>query len=255
MKSTSFHISLCTSFVLNFVPFTLEGIERLPLVFFGTMPDQSEIILKTTLNRKDLSSRCSRQWIDVSFPANAPDNFVLVFQNFYTASITLSQEYPDGPKVLVDNFRLMECAHNENDAQNWHQLSSSDFKQKINLTKPLKILLYQPSSTWAKYELRNIKMVQSDDARSSNATYTEDSESISSCILSDWKLITEASFAQSKLRDLPEISSQSGIDSRRQAKRAAARRKDRRASSAVPMSTMASDTSASVTTSVGAGKY
>ena len=219
------------------------------------MPDQSEIILKTTLNRKDLSSRCSRQWIDVSFPANSPDNFVLVFQNFYTASITLSQEYPDGAKVLVDNFRLMECAHNENDAQHWHQISSSDFKQKINLTKPLKILLYQPSSVWAKYELRNIKIVQGDDARSSSATYTEDSDSISSCILSDWKLITEASFAQSKLRDLPEISSQSGIDSRRQAKRAAARRKDRRASSAVPLSTMTSDTSASVAASSGASKY
>lgn len=193
------------------------------------MPEYTEILLKSAHNRKDLSSRCSRQWYEVSLPTNLPDNFSLVFQNYYTASISVSQDTLDGSKVLLDNFRLMECAHNEIDAQIWHQFSSEEFKHKVNINKPLKINIYQPSSCWAKFELRNFKVIFGGDEKSYSANSNRDAgDTISASILMDWRIISEASFSQSKLRDLPEIHYQGGNEGRRTGKRS--RRKERRVS-------------------------
>lgn len=81
------------------------------------------------------SSKPCHQQIDIVFQKESDQNFVqyLVFQNFYTASVSVKQftgstgsNFKEEMKkdanwlTVLSNYQLMVDPHCESDAQNWH---------------------------------------------------------------------------------------------------------------------------------------
>ena len=67
----------------------------------------------------------------VRFPSPPEEFSSIQFQNYYSASITVSQELQDKPgewQQLVCRRQLMEDPHFEHDAQDWHMLSKADVR-------------------------------------------------------------------------------------------------------------------------------
>lgn len=99
-------------------------------------------------------------YIEVTFPAQKPFRFFyLLFQNYYTASVTLKQLLFESWTTILRNYKLTNTPHFENDAQNWYLIPatyfSSDF-QPEGFSK-LRIYLTQPSPNWLDFTLKNIK--------------------------------------------------------------------------------------------------
>lgn len=194
--------------------------------------------------RKDAMSRCSKQYIDYSLPNSLPSNFSIVFQNYFSKSISITD---DANKVLIDSYQLMKNASCESEGQNWHQIKSSTFKSPINPSRPLRIYFEQASNMWIKYEIRNVKIVfgkdgnngesTSSDSKSRRNSLNTSSEPIVTMtenIFRDWNVLSEQVSFQSRMKGLSEYNSSNcyGNDGRRQMKRSSSRNKTRRISSA-----------------------
>ncbi|DBA04147.1 TPA: hypothetical protein N0F65_004255 [Lagenidium giganteum] len=103
-------------------------------------------------------------WFAVTFPTKPKSLGYIVFRNFYTASIRIEQQNMDGSTVvLLPGYRLMQHAHCEDDAQNWHLLAVDKFQTKIDYLhlESLYIYLFQPCPTWEKWELQHLKFYES----------------------------------------------------------------------------------------------
>ena len=138
--------------------------------------------------------RPCQHYIDISFNKDADISFFsyITLQNFYTHAITVKQfitpagssnvkeEMKDDKNwvSILKNYTLMQNAHYENDAQNWHivgveLVSALLLKILIILTvmffglqfntrferrnlKHLRIYLKQPSPSWNDFSLRSI---------------------------------------------------------------------------------------------------
>ena len=94
------------------------------------------------------------------------------FRNFYSHSVTVRQLMTplDGPpeaarwSTLLADYRLMESAHHEDDAQAWHVLcAETDFRRgrffPDKLTR-LRFVVSQPSSMWSTSSLRPLQILQ-----------------------------------------------------------------------------------------------
>jgi hypothetical protein len=211
----------------------------------------SEINLsKTVPPQKKDTGKISNVAFEISVPTNVPDNFQLVFQNYYTANIVIVQDIGTGPKVLMENKKLMECASNEAEACLWHSIPGSQlFSKGLVRGKPIKIYLFQSCDIWNKIDLRNIKVVFQrsaaegsprlgsvavhDSGSSSvqkNANSITTSSSLSSLILSDFKILTEAARVQSSMKLPPESYYNQADDHKRSSRRKDKRSKDLRKS-------------------------
>jgi hypothetical protein len=209
----------------------------------------SEINLsKTVPPQKKDAGKISNVAFEISVPTNVPDNFQLVFQNYYTANIVIVQDIGTGPKVLLENKKLMECASNEAEACLWHSIPGSQlFSKGLVRGKAIKIYLFQSCDIWNKIDLRNIKVVFQrsvaegsprpgsvavhDSAIQTNTNNTTTSaSSLSSLILSDFKILTEAARVQSSMKLPPESYYNQADDHKRSSRRKDKRSKDLRKS-------------------------
>lgn len=116
-----------------------------------------------------------QQWLDVSF-VNAPVVLSYIsFHNYYCAAITIShtsmraegdplmQLHMKGRaptwQVVVPKLALMAAAHHEDDAQRYHELTTSHFAHDFDHRRVtrLRICCLQPSPTWREYGLRSLR--------------------------------------------------------------------------------------------------
>ena len=94
--------------------------------------------------------------------------FALVFQNYYTAMVSISLIGNDANNtnannneeiVILESKQLMESAFCEKGANDWYYIEMSECNSKYIDKHSLRIHLYQPSSMWNNCEIRNIKAV------------------------------------------------------------------------------------------------
>ena len=79
----------------------------------------------------------------------------LVFQNFYTASISISQQVSAGVFVVIlESKQLMPDASCETGAQNWYSVSVSEFNDNYYKGRSLRVFMIQPSALFSVYEIR-----------------------------------------------------------------------------------------------------
>lgn len=115
--------------------------------------------------RRELSRPC-HVYQDITFiergngHLSAADLVRLTFTNFYVYKLAIQQLNVSGSFVTILEEKLLmpDGPSFENGAQREYTISTSEFNQKYSSTgKSLRFLLYQPSSQWIKFELRNIK--------------------------------------------------------------------------------------------------
>lgn len=127
----------------------------------------------TDAGRRDKGPR--QQWIDVSFTAAPVALSYITFHNYYCAAITIShtsmraeddpqaQQHMKGRaptwQVVVPKLVLMAAAHCEDDAQQYHELTSAHFAPEFDSRRVtrLRICCLQPSPTWREYALRQLR--------------------------------------------------------------------------------------------------
>ena len=166
-------------------------------------------LLKGSVVRKK-ANRAKTVCIDVSFPdmsGPAPD--AIIFQNFYTSYLTVSQQVrADEFVVILESYQLMKDAHCVAEAQNWHELSCSKFNSSYEPFQTLRFSLFQPDPTWQKFEICQIRAVSTKHlvATSPSAAAVEfNGSNVFAVISADWNFLQEASIQQRNLILPPEI--------------------------------------------------
>lgn len=140
------------------------------------MPDAVQLLDARIVQAPDDGSGGPRQqWIDISF-TNAPVALSFIsFRNYYCAAITIShtsmraESDPSAPlhmkgraptwQSVVNRLPLMAAAHCEDDAQNYHELTTAHFAPEFDHRRVtrLRIVCLQPSPTWREYGLRDLR--------------------------------------------------------------------------------------------------
>jgi len=81
----------------------------------------------------------------------------LVFQNFYTASISINmQTSPTTFVPILENHVIMEDPYSEENAQSSVTILASSFNERFEKGKSLRITLVQPSTLWNSFEIRQL---------------------------------------------------------------------------------------------------
>mmetsp|Transcript_18583 Transcript_18583/g.16461 ORF Transcript_18583/g.16461 Transcript_18583/m.16461 type:complete len:208 (+) Transcript_18583:19-642(+) len=120
---------------------------------------------------KTSSKKPSQSYYDISF-ANKNTKFnYIILQNFYVASITIKQLIADSEskvnqdnaenwKTILPNHKLMENAHYEGDAQDWHIVGVDLFNDNFNYENLsiLRVFMNAPSPSWLDFYLKNISV-------------------------------------------------------------------------------------------------
>lgn len=133
---------------------------------------------KTTTRRAEENNKTSSIIFEVELTSTQKIDFIK-FQNFYVSSIRLEQidsdEEEDSDEetntVLLENYKLMKNPHYENKTQDWFIIPSSEFLHPINTSKRgLRFTLYQPSSIWKTFELRELEFYEKKNKTVEEAT-------------------------------------------------------------------------------------
>lgn len=193
------------------------------------------ILLKSPLVKKEFGKVASYHF-EVTIPANAPDQFQFVFQNYYTSSITIAQEMTTGLKILLDKKILMEEGFNEVQAYDWHVIPGNTLIQKgLQKGKPIRIYLFQSTDMWSKIDLKNIKIVNPKvEERGINPSIQESAPSLTSlsaCLVNDLRAVIEAGKLQSTLKQSSEYYYTQPDETKRSSRRKDRRKETRRAPS------------------------
>ena len=148
-SSLSNHLHCTFSFDLLYVLF---GIRYLILC----MSNQGrEISIQRGAINKEGRVGCS--YFDIQFKPDTVEPELLIFQNFYVASLILSQE--NGNILLKRD--LMENPFNEEGSQSWSTINMSEFISTFNKSRPLRFTLIQPAACWVNYDLNHLKAFSS----------------------------------------------------------------------------------------------
>ena len=161
-------------------------------------------IVRKKVNR----SKCVH--IDISFP-NATESAALdaiIFQNYYCSSVSIAQQNSLQEFVtILENFVLMEDAHSEQKAQAWFTILSSQFNSNYVSGRLMRFSLFQPDTTWQRFEIQNIravsKVVRVESPVQRNVALTNCN--VLHMIGDDWNILNEAAQAQKNLIDVPVI--------------------------------------------------
>ena len=89
------------------------------------------------------SKKPTRAYYDISTSSKDGGLNYIIFQNFYVASITIKQykgvgdnkadyDKPENWVSILNNYKLMNNAHFEGDAQNWHIIGTELFNEKFD---------------------------------------------------------------------------------------------------------------------------
>lgn len=165
-------------------------------------------ILQGTVVRKKVN-RGKNVYIDVNFQnTNETSNVdAIIFQNYYCSSLSIAQQNSLQEYVtIVDNFVLMDDAHSEEKSQSWFTLPSSLFRSTYVPGRSMRFTLYQPDTTWQRFEIHNIRFVTATE-RSTTPTKNINLNNFNllQVIESDWCLLNEATQAQKNIVEMPPI--------------------------------------------------
>ena len=145
------------------------------MAFVG--PDQKLVLLdaRITSSPDDGKGGPRQQWIDVSFASAPVALSYIAFRNYYCAAITIShtsmraegdpllQLHMKGRsptwQVVVPKLALMAAPHHEDDAERYHELTTSHFAPEFDHRRVtrLRICCLQPSPMWREYGLRDLR--------------------------------------------------------------------------------------------------
>ena len=87
------------------------------------------------------------------------------FRNYYCASLKIKQLYKDEAtgkdrwRTVLNEKKLMQDPHYEDDAQAWHTVHISDFNKNNfiqDVNYPFRFYVSQPSPHWRRFELREV---------------------------------------------------------------------------------------------------
>jgi hypothetical protein len=151
--------------------------------------------------RKDVASKSKYVYVDIHFILNNNNNSTnsynnnkinnsinddneldcIVFQNFYTSYISISQFKSTNLSILnyngnnnnnnnnnngtyitiLEHYQLMKDSYSEQLSQSYFSINCKEFNNlyEKNLKYPLRITLFQPSPIWKSYEIQNIKLL------------------------------------------------------------------------------------------------
>lgn len=136
--------------------------------FEGSPNHQQIPVFCTPVIRRDLH-RPSLCYVDVTFLESQTPLDALIFQNFYTSSISINmQTSPTTFIPILENRIIMESPYTETGGQTWVTIHASEFRVAYEKGRTLRIMLIQPSTMWSSFEIRHLSAVGRDvSARSS----------------------------------------------------------------------------------------
>ncbi|KAF0737269.1 hypothetical protein Ae201684P_006608 [Aphanomyces euteiches] len=104
--------------------------------------------------------------IEVIFRSPPSNLSHITFQNYYVASLRIDQVINGRSDVILEKRSLMDDAHHEDDAQNWHIIKREELGSHFDSTSVEKLIFYltQPSPLWEKWELRTLKVFETSEA-------------------------------------------------------------------------------------------
>ena len=113
--------------------------------------------------RREISKGTTLVYFDVTFLDNVSSNHIpihaLVFQNYYTAALSINQNSSSSTMTVLERKTLMENSCCEKDGNSWHIIYASEFNDYFIDRKTKRINLYQSTGLWNVFEIRNLKMV------------------------------------------------------------------------------------------------
>lgn len=123
--------------------------------------------IENGVNRNNSSTPC-QVCIDVTFLGNSSTISVndsldfLIFQNYYTSSITLLQLSLSNSKYIpiLENKLLMASSYCDEGSQSWFSIPFSEFDAKFMRGRPIRIIMNQPGNMWKLFEIRNVKVLR-----------------------------------------------------------------------------------------------
>lgn len=170
-----------------------------------------------------LDNHPGQVYFDVDLADSLPSQYCFKFQNFYTATIMITQMINNSFKNIAEPLVLMQNPYVETDSQRWFTLPNSQFNASFRKDQTIRIFLFQPSPQWAKYEIRNLQLFELTPAPPtplpSSAT---PSLFLFKQVALDWQVLTQQASLQMNMKT--PIYSGTNVDV---AKRAI-KRKDRR---------------------------
>ncbi|CAG9321586.1 unnamed protein product [Blepharisma stoltei] len=119
--------------------------------------NECELLPTTVSSVTMVGERPCPCYITLTFRTPGPLEYI-VFQNHYTASISIKQKQNELWRTILHDFKLTQWPHFENDSQNWCIIPSHFFNTNYDpssLTE-FRIYLTQPSPNWKEFSLKNI---------------------------------------------------------------------------------------------------
>eukprot|EP01031_Cornospumella_fuschlensis_P034431 gene34431-41673_t len=165
-------------------------------------------IRKGAVNRLD--NKPSQVYFDLDIVDSLPAQFCIKFQNYYCASLVITQLLSNSFKPIMRPLRLMENPVFENDSQSWWHVQSADFNSNFRKDLTMRIFLFQPSSHWAKFEIRNIQIFEFLPERPSVDSRQAFEDTVRTlgqlrAVGQNWKIVTAESTEQSSMKSAPTL--------------------------------------------------
>eukprot|EP00048_Salpingoeca_helianthica_P018768 m.243043 g.243043 ORF g.243043 m.243043 type:complete len:174 (+) comp26854_c0_seq1:129-650(+) len=98
-----------------------------------------------------------RSSLRLTFGAGPLTDFVIVFRNKYTASVTVKALVAGSWQTCMEDFALMPSAHTEDGGQSVFTLSADKFLLGTAISA-VELILYQPSPHWLAYGLCDLRV-------------------------------------------------------------------------------------------------
>jgi hypothetical protein len=163
-------------------------------------------ILRGTVVRKKIN-RIKSVFVDISFPDVTTSPDFIVFQNYYSSSVSIAQQVAaDEFVTILDSYQLMNDAHSESEAQNWHEIDCKLFNGNYSPGATMRFTMYQPDPSWLKYEIQNIKVISRFQSGGKGRTATAAfAGGLAASITGDWTRLLQAENAQKRIQRPPAI--------------------------------------------------
>ena len=130
--------------------------------------------IKISERKEDLNKQC---YYEIRANNNIKFDYIL-FKNFYVASISLIAYSGNESFNLLNNYTIMNDPNTEEDSERYIIISSKEFDLEESKFKELKInfmklYIFQPSSLWNCFYLKNLKVINSETQDQEQKIYYE----------------------------------------------------------------------------------
>ncbi len=130
--------------------------------------------IKISERKEDLNKQ---YYYEIRANNNIKFDYIL-FKNFYVASISLIAYSGNESFNLLNNYTIMNDPNTEEDSERYIIISSKEFDLEESKFKELKInfmklYIFQPSSLWNCFYLKNLKVINSETQDQEQKIYYE----------------------------------------------------------------------------------